>query len=184
MQHYSLTVDKMLDHAAKWCGDREVVEADAGKVVNRVSYADLRTRSNLLSGALAQLGLRQGDRIGTVAWNTLHHFEIYFAIMGAGLSVIALVPAILVTMFDIGSDGFRHAAFIMAAIAGALNLLNLLPFMPLDGGHFFGHVLFNRNRWLTLGTIGVGLAGMGSGLFLSEPMLLVGPNSLSFGARL
>ena len=31
MQPYRLTVDKFLDHAAKWFGDREIVEADAGR---------------------------------------------------------------------------------------------------------------------------------------------------------
>ena len=48
MQTYALTVDKFLDHAAKWWGDREVVTAGAG----RIGYAALRARSNRLSGAL------------------------------------------------------------------------------------------------------------------------------------
>ena len=97
MQHYALTVDKILDHAAKWHGDREILEADAGKVVNRATYSELRTRSNLLSGALAALGLRHGDRIGTLGWNTLHHLEMYFAIMGAGYVCHTLNPRLTVT---------------------------------------------------------------------------------------
>ena len=36
MQFYSLTIDKFLDHAAKWSGNREVVTADAGRVVPQV----------------------------------------------------------------------------------------------------------------------------------------------------
>ena len=96
MQHYSLTVDKILDHAAKWCGDREVVTADAGRIVDRITYSELRTRSNLLSGALNSLGLHQGDRVGTLAWNTRHHFEMYFAIMGAGYVCHTLNPRLTV----------------------------------------------------------------------------------------
>ena len=42
MQSYGLTVDKFLDHAAKWWGDREVVTAESG----RIGYAALRARSN------------------------------------------------------------------------------------------------------------------------------------------
>jgi acyl-CoA synthetase (AMP-forming)/AMP-acid ligase II len=92
MQTYSLTVDKFLDHAAKWCGDREIVEAEAGRVVRRTTYSALRERSNRLSGALASLGLKFGDRIGTLAWNTQHHLELYYAAMGAGLVCHTLNP--------------------------------------------------------------------------------------------
>jgi fatty-acyl-CoA synthase len=96
MQDYRLTVDKILDHAAKWCGNSEVVTADAGNIVDRMTYSELRTRSNLLSGALHSLGLKQGDRIGTLAWNTRHHFEMYFAIMGAGYICHTLNPRLTV----------------------------------------------------------------------------------------
>ena len=85
MQSYPLTVDKFLDHAAKWSPDREIVTAQAGVAGDRIGYATLRDRSNRFSGALLSLGLRFGDRIGTLAWNTQHHVEIYFAAMGAGL---------------------------------------------------------------------------------------------------
>ena len=92
MQPYGLTVDKFLDHAAKWFGDREVVEAEAGQVVRRTGYATLRERSNRLSGALLSFGLDEGDRVGTLAWNTTDHFELYYAAMGAGLVCHTLNP--------------------------------------------------------------------------------------------
>src|SRR4051812_11601326 len=97
MQSYRLTVDKFLDHAAKWFGDREIVEADAGRVVVRTTYAELRERSNRLSGALASLGLRPGDRVGTLAWNTRHHLEIYYATMGMGAVCHTLNPRLTVS---------------------------------------------------------------------------------------
>lgn len=86
MQAYRLTIDKFLDHAAKWFGNREIVEADAGLVVARTAYAELRERSNRLSGALAALGLTLGDRVATLAWNTQNHLEAYYAAMGMGLA--------------------------------------------------------------------------------------------------
>jgi fatty-acyl-CoA synthase len=92
MQSYALTVDKFLDHAAKWWGDREIVTAGSG----RIGYADLRARSNRFSGALAKLGLGFGDRVATLAWNTQHHFEIYYATMGMGLVCHTLNPRITV----------------------------------------------------------------------------------------
>ncbi len=84
MQSYALTIDKFLDHAAKWSGEREIVTADEGQPTQRTGYAALRERSNRLSGALLSLGLAPGDRIGTLAWNTQHHLEMYYAVMGAG----------------------------------------------------------------------------------------------------
>jgi len=88
MQSYELTVDKFLDHAAKWWGNCEVVTADS----SRIRYAALRARSNRLSGALAKLGLRTGDRVATLAWNTQHHIELYYGAMGAGFVCHTLNP--------------------------------------------------------------------------------------------
>jgi 3-(methylthio)propionyl---CoA ligase len=96
MQPYGLTVDKFLDHAAKWFADRQIVEADAGRVRGRIGYAELRARSNRMSGALAALGLGLGDRVGTLAWNTRHHLELYYAAMGAGLVCHTLNPRLSV----------------------------------------------------------------------------------------
>ena len=84
MQNFQLTVDKFLDHAARWFGDREVVWAEAGETRARFTYAELRERANRLSGALASLGFAPGDRLGTLAWNTRHHIETYYGVMGMG----------------------------------------------------------------------------------------------------
>jgi fatty-acyl-CoA synthase len=92
MQTYALTVDKFLDHAAKWFGGREVVTAGAG----RIGYAALKSRSNRLSGALLALGFSPGDRVATLAWNTQHHVEFYYGAMGAGFVCHTLNPRLTV----------------------------------------------------------------------------------------
>jgi len=92
MQSYALTVDKFLDHAAKWFPTREIVTAGT----HRIGYAALRERSNLLSGALASLGIDFGSRIATLAWNTQHHLEMYYAAMGSGLVCHTLNPRLTV----------------------------------------------------------------------------------------
>ena len=95
MQRYALTVDKFLDHAAKWFSESEVVEASAGSASARSSYSQLRERSNCLSGALLDLGLQPGERVGTLAWNTLDHFTVYYAAMGVGLVCHTLNPRLV-----------------------------------------------------------------------------------------
>ncbi|HWA30992.1 MAG TPA: AMP-binding protein [Rhizomicrobium sp.] len=92
MQPYALTVDKFLDHAAKWWANREIVTADAG----RIGYAALRKRSNRLSGAFKALGLQFGDCVGTLAWNTQHHIETYYGAMGAGFVCHTLNPRLTI----------------------------------------------------------------------------------------
>lgn len=96
MQSYSLTVNKFLDHAAKWHGTAVVVSAFAAEGVTRTTYAELRERSLLLSGGLLAQGLKRGDRIATLAWNTVDHLTLYYAAMGAGLVCHTLNPRISV----------------------------------------------------------------------------------------
>jgi acyl-CoA synthetase (AMP-forming)/AMP-acid ligase II len=108
MQSFGLTVDKFLDHAAKWFGDHEVVWAEKGVPVARLGYADLRERANRLSGALVALGVQPGDRIGTLAWNTRDHLEVYYGVMGIGGVCHTLNPRLtsaqLAAMIDEADD--------------------------------------------------------------------------------
>ncbi|KQY28070.1 AMP-dependent synthetase [Caulobacter sp. Root1455] len=122
MQQYPLTLDKFIDHAAKWHGASTVVTASRGTVQRRVGYAELRARSNRLSGALTALGLGLGDRVGTLAWNTQHHLELYYATMSAGLVCHTLnprlTPAHLSAMINEAAD---------RVLAIAANLVSMLP---------------------------------------------------------
>ena len=92
MQDYSLTVDRFLDHAAKWHGRAPVVTADARTGDAVVGYGVLRDRANRLSGALLDLGVVPGDRLATLAWNTQHHLEVWYATMGIGVVCHTLNP--------------------------------------------------------------------------------------------
>ena len=129
MQSYALTVDKFLDHAAKWSGDREIVTAEAGRPARRVGYADLRARSNRLSGALASLGLQPGDRIATLAWNTQHHLETYYAAMGAGLVCHTLNPRLTAAHLAAMVNEAEDRALAVAGNLAPL-LAELVPLCP------------------------------------------------------
>jgi len=96
MQDYALTVDRFLDHGAKWHGAARVVTAGADGAVSLIGYEDLRDRANRLSGALLDLGLAPGDRIATLAWNTQNHVEVWYAAMGAGIVCHTLNPRLTV----------------------------------------------------------------------------------------
>jgi fatty-acyl-CoA synthase len=129
MQTYTLTVDKFLDHAAKWFPDQEVVTAQAEGPSHRISYAVLRARSRRVSGALRALGLTAGDRIGTLAWNTQHHLEVYYASMPSGLVCHTLNPRLtpehLAGMINEAEDRVLAVAANLTDLAA-----QLLPLCP------------------------------------------------------
>jgi fatty-acyl-CoA synthase len=129
MQSYTLTVDKFLDHAAKWSGDREVVSGRSDAATSRTNYAALRARSNGLSGALAALGLAFGDRIGTLAWNTQNHLEIYYAAMGAGLVCHTLNPRLTAAQLATMINEAQDRALAVGSHLGPL-LAELMPLCP------------------------------------------------------
>ena len=56
MQDYALTVDRFLDHGAKWHAGARVITAGRDEDA-AVGYAVLRDRANRLSGALQAVGL-------------------------------------------------------------------------------------------------------------------------------
>nr|WP_137864271.1 MULTISPECIES: long-chain-fatty-acid--CoA ligase [unclassified Sphingomonas] len=92
MQHFPLTLDRILDHAAKWHGDVEVATAGEGGAIGRVDYAGLHSRARRISHLLAGLGVQTGERVATLAWNSQAHVESWYAIMGMGAVCHTLNP--------------------------------------------------------------------------------------------
>jgi acyl-CoA synthetase (AMP-forming)/AMP-acid ligase II len=92
MQEFALTLDKFLDHAAKWHPRAEVVTARDSGLIDRIRYADLRVRSLRISAMLRDFGVGVGDRVATLAWNTQAHVESWFGIIGIGAACHTLNP--------------------------------------------------------------------------------------------
>ena len=92
MQDFPLTLDRFLDHAAKWHPDAEVVSARDDGTVGRINYAELHRRARLVSAALDTFNIKTGDRVATLAWNTQEHVEAWYGIMGMGAVCHTLNP--------------------------------------------------------------------------------------------
>jgi acyl-CoA synthetase (AMP-forming)/AMP-acid ligase II len=84
MMDIPLLISSLIVHADKHHGDTEIVTRTVEGPIHRYTYSDAHLRSRQLAGALEKLGVKQGDRIGTLAWNTHRHFEIYYAVSGMG----------------------------------------------------------------------------------------------------
>jgi fatty-acyl-CoA synthase len=92
MQEFALTLNKFLEHAAKWHPRAEVVTGRDDGTTDRVTYADLAARSLRISAVLREYGIGRGDRVATLAWNTQAHVEAWYAIMGMGAVCHTLNP--------------------------------------------------------------------------------------------
>lgn len=89
MMDTQLTLHTLLERAEKYFPKKEVISRTKTGV-NRFTYAEYGERTRSLSSALENLGVQQGDKVGTLAWNDHRHLEAYFAIpsMGAVLHTI------------------------------------------------------------------------------------------------
>ncbi|MBV9835953.1 MAG: fatty-acid--CoA ligase [Alphaproteobacteria bacterium] len=84
MQDRPLLISQLIEFAAENHGDTEIVSRRVEGDIHRYTYRDARHRAKQMAEALVGLGIKAGDRIGTLAWNGYRHFELYYAISGMG----------------------------------------------------------------------------------------------------
>jgi len=84
MQHSQLLVSKFMDHAALNHRKTEVISLlpEGGQL--RTNYGEIDFRSRKLSQALERLGIKFGDCVATMAWNSHRHLETWFGTFGMG----------------------------------------------------------------------------------------------------
>jgi len=92
MMDFDLTVGSLLQHASRFHGERDIASRQRNGEIRHYSYADLRRRCSRLCNALAGLGVRPGDRVGTLAGNSSRHLEVYFAVPAMGAIVHTINP--------------------------------------------------------------------------------------------
>jgi fatty-acyl-CoA synthase len=79
-----LLTTAMLQHAANYHPDTEIVSRSVEGPIHRYTYAEAERGARRLAKALLRLGIKPGDRVGTLAWNTWRHFELYYGVSGIG----------------------------------------------------------------------------------------------------
>ena len=84
MQDWPLLIHRIIDHAAKFHGQRKVVTRSIEGPIVETDYATVRTRSLKVAQRLTKDGIKLGDRVGTLAWNTARHLECWYGIVGIG----------------------------------------------------------------------------------------------------
>jgi acyl-CoA synthetase (AMP-forming)/AMP-acid ligase II len=84
MQDWPLLIHRIIDHAAIQHGTREIVSRSIEGPIHRTTYAKIRGRALRIAERLRRAGIKPGDRVATLAWNTWRHLESWYAIAGIG----------------------------------------------------------------------------------------------------
>ncbi len=84
MMDRPLLVSSLIDYAAEVHGAAPLISAAVEGGVHRTTVRATAKRVARLANRLLQLGVKPGDRIATLAWNTTRHVELYYAISGIG----------------------------------------------------------------------------------------------------
>ena len=92
MQEGQLLISGLIEHAETYHKDTEIVSRSVEGPIHRYTLKDAANRSRKLANALGKLDLQQGDVVGTLAWNTFRHFELYFGVSGIGCVVNTVNP--------------------------------------------------------------------------------------------
>jgi len=84
MMDSPLSTSSLIVYAARQHGDTEIVSRSVEGPIHRTTYAEAEARAGRLAKALRDLGVGDGDRIATLAWNGHRHLELYFGVAGLG----------------------------------------------------------------------------------------------------
>src|SRR5688572_1903017 len=84
MQDWPLLCHRILDHAAMNHAERKIVSRSLEGPIHTTDYAALRHRALRVAQRLDRDGIKLGDRVATLAWNTWRHLECWYGIMGIG----------------------------------------------------------------------------------------------------
>jgi len=92
MQAADVNLISVLQHAARWHAEQEVITNSVEGGIHRTTYLEVCQRAGQLANALTNLGVKSGERVATMAWNTWRHLECWYAISGMGAVCHTLNP--------------------------------------------------------------------------------------------
>jgi len=84
IQDRPLLISSLIVHADRHHGATEIVTRTIEGPIHRYTIRAAHARIRRFANALRRLGITQGDRVATLAWNTHRHFEFYYAVSGMG----------------------------------------------------------------------------------------------------
>lgn len=87
-----LLISGLLEHAEQTHPGSEIVSRRCEGDIHRYTMRDAAQRARKVANLLARMGIQQGDRVATLAWNGYRHFELYFGVSGSGAVLHTINP--------------------------------------------------------------------------------------------
>ena len=100
MQDRPLLISSLIEHAATFHGDVEIVSRLPEGAMHRTTWHGVRERAKQAANALTRLGVKQSDRVGTLAWNSHRHLTLYFGVSGMGAVLHTVNPRLFPEQID------------------------------------------------------------------------------------
>ena len=133
MQLRPLLISNLVDYVATSHPTQEIVSRDPDGVVHRSDYGRIAARAKRLANALTALGLQQGDRVATLAWNSFRHLEVYYGVTSSGFVLHTVNPRLfpeqLQYIMHHAEDAYVCFDPVLAPLA-----VQLAPHLPLVKG--------------------------------------------------
>ncbi len=92
MMDRPLLTAEILKHAVRNYRNVEIVTRTVEGPIHRYTIADADRRIRKLANTLLRLGVKKGDRVGVIGWNTYRQFEMYYAVGGLGAVLHTINP--------------------------------------------------------------------------------------------
>lgn len=103
MMDRPLLTTEILRHAVRNYSKTEIVTRTVEGPIHRYTIGDSAKRIHKLANALRNMGVKAGDRIGVIGWNTYRQFELYYAVGGLGAVLHTINPRL----------GIENASFVI-----------------------------------------------------------------------
>ena len=100
MQDRPLMISSLIEHAATFHPETEIVSRLPEGPIHRSNWCGVRDNAKQVANALASLGVVQGDRVGTLAWNSHRHLALYYGVSGSGAVLHTVNPRLFPEQID------------------------------------------------------------------------------------
>jgi acyl-CoA synthetase (AMP-forming)/AMP-acid ligase II len=134
MQQRPLLISSLLDYGERYHAGTEIVSRSVEGPIHRSSWGEVAARAKRVANALRRLGVTQGERVATLAWNHNRHLEIYFGVTCSGAVLHTVNPRLFPEQvrFIIGDAEASHVFF---DVSFAALVEQLAPHLPSVRGY-------------------------------------------------